>query len=285
MSLKFGWTGLKRQKLAAPHDLQNELKENIDADEERERSAYDEWMRRQNSAVLCLEDGASLSLRKQEEGCTLAEAGRFRDAISRWQQAIDLTPQRAVLYELQAQAWMELGEAFDAVKCAEQAVNIDPMWPEAHVTLARAQLNFGEVELGYASLQRVASMAPAIDISNDLRWSSELMAMRERLIQNAICSGNVLAAALPSDILAERPLMRMAVGDRVCLSVPITVPAAAHPAPGLSLHGLVPTRRSATALSGAPVAARPDPAPGGWGELNPPPSSSASSRTPSPSPA
>jgi tetratricopeptide (TPR) repeat protein len=289
MSVKFGWSGsqrAKRQKLSAPHELQAELTANLEADEERERNAYDEWMRRQSSNVLCLEDSSSLSLRKQEEGCTLAEAGRFRDAISLWQQAIDLTPQRAVLFELQAQAWMELGQAFDAVKCAEHAVNLDPMWPEAYVTLARARLNFGEVELGYACLQKAVTIAPSLDISSDLQWATELMAMRERLIQDAICSGNVLAAAPHANVLAERPLMRMAVGDRVCLSVPITTTAAAQPCPGLSLHGLIPRRRPTAAHAATPAgASRPEPVAGGWGELEPPPSSSSSSRTPSPPPA
>ena len=236
-------------------------------------------MKRQSNTVLCLEDSATLSLRYQEEGYTLAEAGRFRDAISRWQQAIDLTPQRAVLFELQAQAWIELGQAFDAVRCAEQATIIDPRWAEGHVTLARAQLNFGEIELGYASLQRAAGLAPGIDISKDLEWATELMAMRARLIQDAICAGSVLAADG-----AERPLLRMAVGDRVCLSVPPTA-TAVRPSTRLSLSGLVPQRRApATAAITIPVRAEPAVAGGGWGELHPPPSSSSSSSTPSPPP-
>jgi tetratricopeptide (TPR) repeat protein len=282
--LKFGWSSAKRQKMSVSQDVQNELKESLDADEERERSAYDEWLKHKNSAVLCLEDATTLSTRKQEEGQTLAEAGRFRDAISRWQQAIELTPGRAVLYELQAQCWMELGELFDAVRCAEQATMVDPMWPEAHLTLGRSRLNFGEIEMGLASLRRAAELAPNMDIAPDMEWAMELMGMKERLIQDAICTGNVLSTGPAAEVLAERPLLRMSVGGRVCLSVPLIDPAMARQGPGLSLRGLVPPRRPAVALAAGSAASRAQARPRvGWGDPSPPPSSS-SSRTPSPPP-
>jgi hypothetical protein len=54
--------------------------------QEREKSALDEWMRRQAaSTVLHLEDAAGLSARRKDEGCVLAEAGRFHEAAGRFQ--------------------------------------------------------------------------------------------------------------------------------------------------------------------------------------------------------
>ncbi|EKX52064.1 hypothetical protein GUITHDRAFT_65542 [Guillardia theta CCMP2712] len=93
--------------------------------------------------VLTLEDGSTLSKRRQDEACVLAEAGRFQEAISRLQEAIELTPDRAVLYELQAQCFMEVGEMFQAIVVAEKAVSKDPAWPVAFQTLGRAQMNLG----------------------------------------------------------------------------------------------------------------------------------------------
>ena len=115
------------------------------AAQEREKCALDEWMRRQaTSSVLHLEDAAGLSARRKDEGCVLAEAGRFHEAIGRFQSAIDLTPTTAVLHELQAQCYMEAGSTYEAIQAAERAVECEPQWADGHQTLGRARLNLGE---------------------------------------------------------------------------------------------------------------------------------------------
>ncbi len=43
------------------------------------------------------------------------------------------------------QVLLELGSVWEAVRAAGRAVQLMPEWADAHVTLARAQLNFGEV--------------------------------------------------------------------------------------------------------------------------------------------
>ncbi|XP_062905703.1 tetratricopeptide repeat protein 33 isoform X3 [Mobula hypostoma] len=91
-----------------------------------------------------LEDCAVKSKRLKDEGVFLSENGRYWEAIGRWDEAIQLTPDCAALYEMKAQVLMILNEVFQAVQAAETAVRLNPQWWEAWQTLGRAQLSLGE---------------------------------------------------------------------------------------------------------------------------------------------
>ena len=43
------------------------------------------------------------------------------------------------------QAFMALEQYWPAVQSGMRAVDLDPDWPDGHLTLARAQRNYGEV--------------------------------------------------------------------------------------------------------------------------------------------
>ena len=103
--------------------------------------------------------------RLQTEGSTLAENGRCWEAIKYWNEALQLTPNSAVLHEIKAQvgvvehvvsllhtplslqALMEVGEVFEAVQSAEKVVELSPTWATGRQTLGRAQLGIGEVRM------------------------------------------------------------------------------------------------------------------------------------------
>lgn len=53
--------------------------------------------------VLLLEDQQTKSLRLKEEGAVLAEHARYWEAIKYWEEAIQLTPGCAALYEMKSQ--------------------------------------------------------------------------------------------------------------------------------------------------------------------------------------
>lgn len=53
--------------------------------------------------LLLLEDNQSKSQRLREEGALLAENERYWEAIKYWDEAIQLTPHVAALYEMKAQ--------------------------------------------------------------------------------------------------------------------------------------------------------------------------------------
>lgn len=79
----------------------------------------EEWKRfeaRPKIQQLALEDANAKIKRLQDEGNTLAEAGRFGAAMARWMEAVDVDPNNAVLYELLAQASMAVYEDFRAIQ-------------------------------------------------------------------------------------------------------------------------------------------------------------------------
>ncbi|GMF20740.1 unnamed protein product [Phytophthora lilii] len=106
--------------------------------------------------VELLEDVEAKVKRLKDEGNTLAEAGRFRAAIGRWQEAVAVDPDNATLYELLAQASMAVYEDFQAVQFARKATELAPMWSDGFLTLARCQLNFGELALALEALKQVS---------------------------------------------------------------------------------------------------------------------------------
>lgn len=53
--------------------------------------------------LLLLEDNETKSRRLREEGAILAESERYWEAIKYWDEAIQLTPHMAALYEMKSQ--------------------------------------------------------------------------------------------------------------------------------------------------------------------------------------
>lgn len=58
--------------------------------------------------LLLLEDNESKSQRLREEGAVLAENERYWEAIKYWDEAIQLTPNIATLYEMKAQVSLKI---------------------------------------------------------------------------------------------------------------------------------------------------------------------------------
>ncbi|KAH7681091.1 TPR-like protein [Dioscorea alata] len=96
----------------------------------------------------------------QAEGNRLAEGGKFREALGKWEVAIRLLPDKAILHEQKAQVLLEIGEAWNALKAATRATELEPSWAEAWITLGRAQLNYGEPDLSIESFNRALEIKP-----------------------------------------------------------------------------------------------------------------------------
>ncbi|KFK42121.1 hypothetical protein AALP_AA2G213700 [Arabis alpina] len=92
------------------------------------------------------------------QGDKLAEEGKYEEALGKWEAALNLVPENAVLHEQKAQVLLELGEAWKALKAATRATEIDPSWAEAWTTLGRAQLNFGEPDSAIKSFESALSI-------------------------------------------------------------------------------------------------------------------------------
>lgn len=79
------------------------------------------------------------------EGGISAEHGDWGAALSLWNKALALTPEDGILHEMRAQALNEVEDAWGAVQAASQAAILLPGSADVLMTLARAQMNLGEV--------------------------------------------------------------------------------------------------------------------------------------------
>ncbi|XP_068190247.1 tetratricopeptide repeat protein 33 [Antennarius striatus] len=122
------------------------------------------------------EDCTAKSKRLKAEGEQLAEQGRHWEAIKKWDEAVQLTPDNPDLYEMKSQVFTILQEVFPAVKAAETAVKLRPLWWVGWQTLGRAQLNLGEVDLAVRSFQVAVHLCPSERSlwQEDLAWARRL---------------------------------------------------------------------------------------------------------------
>ncbi|XP_020320930.1 tetratricopeptide repeat protein 33 isoform X1 [Oncorhynchus kisutch] len=129
---------------------------------------------------VLLEDCAAKSKRLKEEGVVLAQEGRHWEAVKRWDEAIQMTPENPLLYEMKSQVLTVLQEVFPAVQAAEMAVKLRPLWWEGWQTLGRAQLSLGEVDLAVRSFQVGLHLCPSERSLwlEDLAWARRLQQQR-----------------------------------------------------------------------------------------------------------
>ncbi|XP_078287235.1 tetratricopeptide repeat protein 33 isoform X2 [Rhinoraja longicauda] len=89
-----------------------------------------------------LEDCAAKSKRLKDEGAFFSENGRYWEAIGRWDEAIQLTPECAALYEMKAQALRTFQQAVHAFPGERSLWDEDLCWA---VELRRRQRELAEV--------------------------------------------------------------------------------------------------------------------------------------------
>ncbi|CAN6476026.1 unnamed protein product [Victoria cruziana] len=118
----------------------------------------------------------------ESEGNKLAENGRYYEALTKWEAALTLMPERAILHEQKAQVLLEIGEAWKALKAATRATELEPLWAEGWITLGRAQLNFGEPEASIESFDKALSIKPDLEeAKSDRQTALHLVKKRKRL--------------------------------------------------------------------------------------------------------
>ncbi|KAG5612048.1 hypothetical protein H5410_023329 [Solanum commersonii] len=54
----------------------------------------------------------------QQQGNKIAEEGKYREALGKWESALLLMPDRAILHEQKAQILLEFGETWKALQAA-----------------------------------------------------------------------------------------------------------------------------------------------------------------------
>ncbi|XP_058089817.1 uncharacterized protein LOC131236566 [Magnolia sinica] len=123
------------------------------------------------------------------QGNQLAEDGRYREALMKWEAALTLMPERAVLYEQKAQVLLEIGDAWNALRAATRATELEPSWAEAWITLARAQLNYGEPDSSLESFDRALAIKPDSEEAQiDRQTALKLVKRRKQLHGSGVTS-------------------------------------------------------------------------------------------------
>ncbi|KAE8727852.1 BTB/POZ domain-containing family protein [Hibiscus syriacus] len=122
----------------------------------------------------------------QDQGNKLAEDGKYREALGKWEAALNLMPENAVLFEQKAQVLLELGDAWSALKAASRMSRFLFTWlflsDIAWVTLGRAQLHFGEPDNAIESFDRALAIKPdSVDAQNDKKTALHLIKRRKQL--------------------------------------------------------------------------------------------------------
>ncbi|XP_010539690.1 PREDICTED: tetratricopeptide repeat protein 33 [Tarenaya hassleriana] len=127
----------------------------------------------------------------RSQGDKLAEEGKYREALGKWETALNLMPENAALHEQKAQVLLELGDAWKAVKSATRATELDPSWAEAWTTLGRAQLNFGEPDSAIESFERALALKPdSREAKDDLHTAKQLVKKREQLHSSGLSTNS-----------------------------------------------------------------------------------------------
>ncbi|NXP23628.1 TTC33 protein, partial [Scytalopus superciliaris] len=127
---------------------------------------------------------------------------RYREAILKWDEALQLTPEDATLYEMKSQVLMSLHEMFPAVHAAEMAVQRNPRSWDAWQTLGRAQLGLGEIALAIRSFQVSLHIFPM----NPEVWKEDLSWARKLHEQQKATKTESVQALLRQKELAQEPI-------------------------------------------------------------------------------
>ncbi|KAL3041982.1 hypothetical protein OYC64_020030 [Pagothenia borchgrevinki] len=197
----FGWKRKVGEKVSktAVQQFVAEAEKPEDAGPRREDEV--DWLHAiKRRKEILLEDCAAKSKRLKEEGAELAGHGRHWEAIKKLDEAIELTPDNPLLYEMKSQVLTILQEVFPAVKAAEMAVKLRPLWWEGWQTVGRAQLNLGEVDLAVRSFQVAIHLCPSERSlwQEDLEWAWRLqkqeMATKEKTRQEEETKNQILNA-------------------------------------------------------------------------------------------
>ncbi|XP_071518568.1 tetratricopeptide repeat protein 33-like isoform X2 [Panulirus ornatus] len=166
----FGWK--RKAGLSKPQSTVF-TEENAEEKDETRDPDIDWLTATKRPKVLQLEDAKAKARRLSNEGVTLAEAERWWAAIGRWNAALALTPDDHTIHEMMAQAYMQVGEVFPALKSAESAVKLCPNWWVGLQTLGRAQLGLGEVAEAVKTFSRAVHICPDEQElwREDLQWA------------------------------------------------------------------------------------------------------------------
>ena len=129
----------------------------------------------------------------KEKGCALAQQGKMSEAVTKWQEGLLFSPNDHLLHELTAQGFLSLDRNLLALKSAERAVELCPLWTEGLLTLARVQRELGELEASMETYRGVLELdnknsEATIEMNELTPLLASLATRREILLQKVEAS-------------------------------------------------------------------------------------------------
>jgi len=160
--------------------------EQVDSDVDEQEPDFDWISVAKKRKLEALEDNKALFSRLKKEGTILAEEGKYWQAINRWDNALSLDPSDETVFEMKAQALINLHEWIPAIRAAEQCIKLKTNWYIGHQTLGRAQMGLGEVELAVRSFEEAVHLNPGDQElrKDDLEWSLDLLKQKRLKSEN-----------------------------------------------------------------------------------------------------
>lgn len=157
-----------------------------DVEDLTSETGADENLVRLVAKKKCNLGSAAESARLIDEGIFLAERQRYWEAINRFDDALSYKLNEGKLYEMKAQALLELNELHPAVEAAEKAIKKAPLWAEAYQTFGRAQISIGNIDIAIRGFCIALHLKPDFEeiTKEDLPWALNLR-MKQKDMQNA----------------------------------------------------------------------------------------------------
>ncbi|KVH98646.1 Tetratricopeptide-like helical [Cynara cardunculus var. scolymus] len=104
--------------------------EELTSTDEERCKAGDDGSAQPSTAVSPVDETIRLAESFEAQGNKLAELGKYREALGKWEAAITLMPERATLHEEKAQVLLEIGETWKSLLAATRATQLEPSWAE-----------------------------------------------------------------------------------------------------------------------------------------------------------
>ncbi|KAI3685564.1 hypothetical protein L6452_34812 [Arctium lappa] len=181
--MKLTWKNKNNKRpITTISHLPFDQEEDTGTDEERCKAAGEDATAQPSTAASPVDETTRLAESFEAQGNKLAEVGKYREALGKWEAAITLMPERATLHEEKAQVLLEIGETWKSLLAATRATQLEPSWAEAWVTLGRAQLNFGEPDSAIQSFDTALAIKPdSVEAKEDRQTALHLIKKRKQL--------------------------------------------------------------------------------------------------------
>merc|ERR1712038_1345417 len=122
------------------------------------KMAADEAMDTDNSCLIDPDTQKRLAEEKKEEGNQLYKLKQYRDALSKYSEAIDLCPQCVSFYGNRSACYLMLGQPRQALEDARTSTNLDPDFTKGWTRGARCCVMLGDTVSAKQALTKLGNL-------------------------------------------------------------------------------------------------------------------------------